>query len=72
VPAMVRSPAQLSTANGVVVQGINCGSLAGPPVMAAAVGFFGGWQDVYWLMILGCAVGSVLALKLSSLLKDCP
>jgi MFS family permease len=64
VPAMAKSPAQISTANGVVVQGINCGSLAGPPVMAAAVGFFGGWQDVYWLMIICCAVGAMFAIGL--------
>ncbi|MDF1592607.1 MAG: MFS transporter [Desulfobacterales bacterium] len=64
VPAQAKSPAQLSTANGVVVQGINCGSLAGPPVMAAAVGFFGGWQDVYWLMIICCVLGAVFAVGL--------
>jgi len=64
VPAMVKSPAQISTANGVVVQGINCGSLAGPPVMAAAVGFFGGWQGVNWLMIICCGVGAVFAVGL--------
>jgi len=67
VPARVQSPAQLSTANGVVVQGINCGSLTGPPVMAAAVGFFGGWQDVHWLMIFGCAVGFGMAMGLKRL-----
>lgn len=64
VPALTKSPAQLSTANGVIVQGVNCGSLAGPPVMAAAVGFFGGWQDVYWLMIICCGVGVVFAVGL--------
>lgn len=64
VPARAKSPAQLLTANGVVVQGINCGSLAGPPVMAAAVGFLGGWQDVYWLMIICGVVGAVFAVGL--------
>lgn len=64
VPALTKSPAQLSTANGVIVQGVNCGSLAGPPVMAAAVGFLGGWQDVYWLMIICCGVGAVFAVGL--------
>ncbi|MEW6672945.1 MAG: MFS transporter [Thermodesulfobacteriota bacterium] len=64
VPAMVQSPAQISTANGVVVQGVNCGSLAGPPVMAVAFGFFGGWQDVYWFMIICSIVGSVFAVGL--------
>lgn len=64
VPALVKSPAQLSTANGVIVQGINCGSLAGPPLMAAVVGFFGGWQDVHWLIIICCVVGAVFAVGL--------
>jgi len=52
--APMHSPSQLqvATTNGIIVQGANCGSLAGPPVMATAVGILGGWHHTYWLMLM--------------------
>jgi MFS family permease len=65
--APMHSPSQLqvATTNGIIVQGSNCGSLAGPPVMATAIGILGGWHHTYWLMIMcSCiGIGLVVCLK---------
>ncbi len=58
------SAAQVSTANGLVIQGSNGGSLLGPPAMALAVGLLGGW-DAAWMpflvvMVVGLALTAVL------------
>jgi len=58
---------QVGTTNGIIVQGANCGSLLGPPLMAMAVSFLGGWENSYWVMLL-CSIvgiGFVMRLKVS-------
>ncbi|MES9858834.1 MAG: MFS transporter [Sedimenticola sp.] len=62
----VHSPAlgQVATVNGVIVQGANCGSLSGPPLMAAVVAVSGGWLGAWWLTLVCVGVGILLVLKL--------
>jgi MFS family permease len=64
VPVHAPAPSLVGTTNGVIVQGANIGTFAGPPLLAALVGGLGGWQQASWLMpALGC-VGIALALTL--------
>lgn len=64
VPVHAPAPSLVGTTNGVVVQGANIGTFAGPPLLGALVATLGGWQQASWLMpILGCA-GIALALSL--------
>lgn len=44
VPSHAPSPALVGTCNGLVVQASNLGQMLGPPILAALVGFVGGWQ----------------------------
>ncbi len=55
---------QVATVNGFIVQGSNTGGLAGPPVMAAVVGYFGGWSGSEWFMVACGSVGILLAFGL--------
>ena len=58
------SPAHVATSNGIVIQGAQCGSLLGAPVLAWVVSGPGGWAGAPWLF-LACSAGSVfLALLL--------
>jgi MFS family permease len=43
-PWFAPGPGQIATTNGLIVQGSHLGMLSGPPVAAAVVGLFGGWQ----------------------------
>jgi MFS family permease len=65
VPVHAPAPSLVGTTNGVVVQGANIGTFAGPPLLAALVAALGGWQQASWLMpILGCAgIGLALTLR---------
>jgi len=54
----------VATVNGVIVQGANSGSLVGPPLMAAVVGFTGGWIGTWWLTLVFTGLGILLVLKL--------
>ena len=51
-------PGMVGTVNGVVIQGANIGSLAGPPAMAVMISGSGGWAGTYWLMAV-CSVAVV-------------
>jgi len=64
--APIHSPSQfqVATTNGIIVQGANCGSFAGPPVMATAVGILGGWHHTYWLMLMCSLIGIGFAVGL--------
>lgn len=57
--APLHSPSQnqVATTNGIIVQGANCGSLVGPPVMAASISLFGGWQNAYLLLLVCSLMG---------------
>jgi MFS family permease len=57
-------PAMIGTINGIVVQGANIGSLAGPPAMALMIASFGGWAGTHWLMTVCGVLGIVLAVWL--------
>lgn len=48
-PVFSPSPAQIGTTNGLLVQGSHLGQFSGPPLVAAAVAFFGGWQAGAWI-----------------------
>ncbi len=64
VPAHSPSPAQVGAINGLIVQGANIGTLAGPPLLAALVIGFGGWQASGWLLLGAGAIGVLLVLAL--------
>ncbi|MDA1099296.1 MAG: MFS transporter [Proteobacteria bacterium] len=57
-------PAMIGTVNGIVVQGANIGSLAGPPAMAIMIAGFGGWAGTYWLLAVCSILGVGLAIRL--------
>ena len=54
-------------ASGFAVQGAAIGMLLGPPLMAFVVGGLGGWEQAWWAMIVGPAVGVVLSARIFSL-----
>src|SRR5208282_1807641 len=54
VPHHAPSSELIATTNGLVVQGANLGQMAGPPLLAALVGSFGGWA-VSPLFIVGAS-----------------
>ena len=60
-PAHAPSPRQLGLVNGMLVQGSNLGTLAGPPLSAALVAATGRWESIAWLMTAAAAAGLVLA-----------
>lgn len=55
------SPAQNAMSNGFVIQGATIGSLVGPPIMGALTSSFGSWENFWWVMLIGPAIGLVLA-----------
>ncbi len=58
------SPAQNAMSNGFVIQGATIGSLLGPPVMGALTSAFGNWENFWWVMLIGPAIGLVLVVRL--------
>ncbi len=60
-------PAMVGTINGIVVQGANIGSLAGPPAMAIMIAGFGGWAGTYWLLAVCGSLGIGLAIWLGAI-----
>ncbi|MFC1798748.1 CynX/NimT family MFS transporter [Thermodesulfobacteriota bacterium] len=64
--APLHSPSQMqvATTNGIIVQGANCGSLVGPPVMAATISLFGGWHNAYLLLLICSFIGLGFVLRL--------
>jgi MFS family permease len=50
--------------NGFVIQGATIGSLLGPPVMGALTSAFGDWENFWWVMLIGPAIGLVLVARL--------
>jgi hypothetical protein len=59
----------VGTVNGVVIQGANIGSLAGPPAMAVMISGSGGWAGTYWLMAVCSVAGVGLVIWLRSIEK---
>ncbi|MDP6476266.1 MAG: MFS transporter [Alphaproteobacteria bacterium] len=58
------SPAQNAMSNGFVIQGATIGSLLGPPIMGALTSSFGSWENFWWVMLIGPAIGLVLVARL--------
>jgi predicted MFS family arabinose efflux permease len=64
VPLQARSPGEIATVNGVVIQLLNIGSFIGPPGLAALVTHLGGWDQGRWLLLVAGLVSLGLALVL--------
>mgnify|MGYP003671535783 CR=1 FL=1 len=60
-------PAQVGLVTGIIIQGANLGSLAGPPVTAGAVLLLGGWERLHWPLLAASTVGLLLAAALARL-----
>lgn len=60
-PVFTPSPNQLATTNGLLVQGVNLGQVAGPPVVAAVVAATGGWEAGAWVFAAAGIIGTGLA-----------
>ena len=50
-PSFARSPTQIGTVNGILVQASNVAQFVGPTALAAAVARFGRWESAFWLMV---------------------
>jgi len=59
-PVHAPSPAQFAMSNGFIIQGATIGSLLGPPIMGALTSAFGSWENFWWVMLIGPAIGLVL------------
>ncbi|MCG8428198.1 MAG: MFS transporter [Chromatiales bacterium] len=51
------TPGHVATVNGVIVQCTNVGSLSGPPLMAAVVSSYGGWQEAWKMLVICTLIG---------------
>ncbi len=58
VPYFSPTPAQIGTTNGLIIQGSHLGQFLGPPVLALAVSFTGGWQAGAWVFA-ACGIGAM-------------
>jgi CP family cyanate transporter-like MFS transporter len=61
-PSFARSPTQIGTVNGILVQASNVAQFVGPTALAAAVARFGRWESAVWLMVGANVLLIVLAL----------
>jgi MFS family permease len=61
-PVFSPTPAQIGATNGLLVQGSHLGQFMGPPLVAAAVAFLGGWQAGAW--IFGTCGAAVIVFSL--------
>lgn len=57
-----RTPDEVGTCNGIVVQGANLGALIGAPALAAVVVALGGWGQAFWAVILFSLAGIIATL----------
>lgn len=55
-PVFAPTPRQIGATNGLLVQGSHLGQFTGPPLVAAAVAFMGGWQAGAWIFA-ACGAG---------------
>ncbi len=51
------SSALNAMANGFAIQGSTIGSLAGPPVLGALAAIYGNWENFWWALLVGPAIG---------------
>ena len=57
VPHHAPSSELIATTNGLNVQGANLGQMIGPPVLAALIGVFGGWQGSPLFVVAASTLG---------------
>jgi predicted MFS family arabinose efflux permease len=55
--AYARSPSQVATLQGLIMQVSNLGQLLGPPAVAAVVSATGRWADAVYVMLAAAALG---------------
>ncbi|MGD9125004.1 MAG: MFS transporter [Desulfarculaceae bacterium] len=63
VAAVVLAPRPdlVATSNGVILQGAQLGSMAGPPLLAMIVSTSGGWDTAPWLLAASACLGIILS-----------
>lgn len=66
IPAHAPTRHQAGAVTGVILQGSSFGLLFGPPVLAAIVLRFGGWNESSWLYLILGAAGIVIAFVIRS------
>ena len=71
-PVHAPAPHLIGTVNGVLVQGSNAGNLLGPPALAAAVVWLGGWQQAGWATLAAGGLGVLVALAVRSVERKVP
>ena len=49
--------AQNAMTNGFAIQGSTIGSLSGPPILGALAAAFGNWENFWWALLVGPAIG---------------
>jgi MFS family permease len=57
-PYFSPGPRQIGTTNGLIIQGSHLGQFLGPPAVAVAVSFTGGWQAGAWVFV-ACGIGAL-------------
>lgn len=60
-------PPLIALASGFAVQGAAIGMLLGPPLMAFVVGGLGGWEQAWWVMLVGPAIGVAISARILTL-----
>ena len=67
VPSFAPTAAQVGTTNGLLVQGLNLGNVAGPPALAAVVTAAGNWESAVGLMTAAAAAMTILSLGVGAI-----
>ena len=67
VPRHAKRQSFMASISGMLVQGAAIGQLAGPPIVAAFVAWYGSWQAAIPVMMAGAAITGCGALALSYL-----
>ena len=57
----------MGTTNGLLVQGLNLGNVAGPPALAAVVTVAGNWESAVELMIAAAVAMTILSLGIGAI-----
>ena len=62
-----RSPSEVGSVQGLIVQISNVGIFAGPPLIAAAVTHGGGWSAALWVILAAAAIGLAASIAIARL-----
>ena len=63
-PKMAPTPALLGSTYGLIVQGVNLGSMTGPPVVAAVAVAMGAWEPARWPLLAALSLLMLVALRI--------